>query len=316
MPLVIFMKKKLIVSSLLFLLVSLSSSYVYSQAGTKGLTVIPPRFELLANPGDIVSEKIRIKNDSDFPVNYQVVVEDFASSGEEGAVVLEEESSDQSFSLAKWISPELNELILQPQEERVFTYSINVARTAEPGGHYASILFTSNPTQNIPGAANVASRVGSLILLRVSGNVDEKAVIETFEAPAYSQKGPIPFTLRVKNNGNVHVQPKGTIIITNLFGKKVDEVPLKSANVLPGSVRKTETFWDKQNLLGSYTATLVATYGQQNLPLTAASNFMVASPLSVGLIITAGAALILFIISLFSSRSRIRRALKALTTGK
>lgn len=289
---------------------------VQAQPGSKGLTIIPPRFELLANPGETVSEKIRLKNDSDFPVNYQVVVEDFASSGEEGAVVLEEGSSDQSFSLAKWITPEVNEIILQPQEEKSFTYTINVPKGAEPGGHYASVLFTSNPTQNVPGAANVASRVGSLILLRTSGNVTEKAKIEDFSAPAYSKSGPVPFTLRVLNEGNVHIQPKGTIIITDMFGKKVDEVPLKSANVLPGSVRKTVTTWDKTNLLGRYTATLVATYGQQNLPLTAVTTFTVASPIAIGLIIAGAIALILLIISLFSGRSRLRRAMKALATGK
>lgn len=289
---------------------------VLAQTDTKGLTVIPPRFELLANPGDSLSETIKVRNDTAAAVTYDVVIEDFASSGEEGGVALEEQSTDNSFTLAEWITPETDNLVLEPLEERTFRYSISVPEEAEPGGHYASILFTSRPETQVPGAANIASRVGSLILLRVSGNVTEQAKIETFSAPAYLKNGPVPFTLRVLNEGNVHVQPKGTIIITDLFGRKVDEVPLINANVLPGSVRKTDTPWEKTNLLGHYTATLVATYGQQNLPLTAAAKFTVASPLAVIIAVIALIALVLFILSLFSGRSRLRKALNTLATGK
>src|SRR5690606_8074877 len=114
-----------------------------------------------------------------------------------------------------------------------------------------------------PGSAAVTTRVGTLVLLRVSGNVSEQASISTFEAPAYSQQGPVNFSLRIQNEGNVHIRPKGTIIITDMFGRKVEEIPLDGANVLPGSVRKTDSTWEKTNILGTYTATLVATYGQQ-----------------------------------------------------
>jgi len=154
-----------------------------------------------------------------------------------------------------------------------------------------------------------------LVLLRVSGNVSEEASIETFEAPKYSQSGPVPITLRLKNNGNVHIRPKGTIIITDLFGRKVEELPLRGANVLPDAVRKMETVWEKDNLLGHYTATLVATYGQQNLPLTAATSFTVISPLAAILLGTALLAGFIFIISLFTGRKRLKKAFKAFTSS-
>lgn len=287
------------------------SSKTYAQADGRSITILPPKFELFANPSDVVSERIRIRNDSSFPVTYAIVVEDFTSSGEEGHVVLEEDGTDNSYSLATWIEPQVKEIVLQPNEEQSVGFNINVPRDAEPGGHYASILFQSSGSTTA-GGASVTQRIGSLILLKVTGNVDEIAEIESFDAPARSQKGPVTFSLRIKNDGNVHLRPKGTIIITNLFGKKVAEFPLMGANVLPGSTRKMNTDWEKTNLLGSYTATLVATYGQQSLPLTAATRFTVASNTSLILILIGALALIVFITSLFSGRSRILKALKVL----
>jgi hypothetical protein len=296
------------------LLFSVIPAPIYAQTA-RSMTITPPRFELFANPGEQISDIIRVRNDSNVPATYTILVEDFTSAGEEGQVVLEEGESDQLFSLAKWIVPEVTEITLQPGEEKPLNFLINVPKDAEPGGHYASVLFQAGGEQ-VQGGASVAQRVGNLILLRVSGNVTENAVIETFSTPSYSQSTPLNFSLRIKNNGNTHIRPKGTIVITDMFNKKIDELPLNGQNVLPGVVRKMDTEWAKSNMLGYYTATLVATYGQQNLPLTAATKFLVVSPTAAILIGIGTIAAILFILSLISGKSRLLRALRVIISGK
>lgn len=311
-------KSNSIAISLIFFLLFFSPKSINAQEG-RSISVVPPKFELFANPGDIVTERIKITNNSGVVSTYSILIEDFGSTGEEGQVVLEEEGADAKYSLASWIEPSEREIILQPNEEKTLVFNINVPRDAEPGGHYASLLLQSAVDQNAAteggAAAQVSQRIGNLVLLRVSGNISESAQIETFEAPARSQTGPVNFTLRVKNDGNVHIRPKGTIIITDLFGRKVDELPLEGANVLPGATRKMDTAWEKENLLGSYTATLVATYGQQSLPLTAATKFNVISNTTLVIGSIALVALVIFLISLVSGRGRLKKALKALTQG-
>lgn len=309
-------KIRLTTALVVVLLLLFSSANSILAQESRSITIIPPRFELFANPGEQLSEIIRVRNDSASPESLTVLVEDFTSTGEEGQVVLEEGQSDQLYSLAKWIQTEATDIVIQPGEEKPFTFTINVPKNAEPGGHYASVLFQGGGGQVEGGGASVVQRVGNLILLRVSGNVTENAEIETFSAPTYSQTTPLNLSLRVKNNGNTHIQPKGTIIITDLFGKKVDELPLSGQNVLPGVVRKMDTEWNKPNVLGYYTATLVSTYGQQNLPLTAATKFLVISPTAAILIGVGIIAGILFIISLISGKSRLLRALKVIISGK
>ncbi|NMC35703.1 DUF916 domain-containing protein [Candidatus Beckwithbacteria bacterium] len=294
--------------------VIISNKFVLAQ-GTS-LTIIPPKFELFSNPGETISEKIRVKNNSDAPQTYTVLIEDFTTSGEEGDVVLEEEQSDTSYSLAKWIEPAFKDVILQPNEEKSLSFVVNVPRNAEPGGHYASILFQSNlEGVNVEGGASVAQRIGSLVLLRVSGNVNEKAAIENFSTPAYQEKSPISFLLRVKNDSNTHIRPQGTIVITNLFGKKVAEIPLQGLNVLPGAIRKMETIWDEGNVLGVYTATLIATYGQQKLPLTAAVRFTVIPKTLLIIGFVGGVALIGFILTLIMGRKRFAKMMRVLMKG-
>ena len=43
---------------------------------------------------------------------------------------------------------------------------------------------------------------------------------------------PISFETRIQNLGNVHVKPKGSIVVKNMFGKEVVAVPLNPDNFI------------------------------------------------------------------------------------
>ncbi|MGI5827889.1 MAG: WxL protein peptidoglycan domain-containing protein [Patescibacteria group bacterium] len=306
---------KLPLALISFLLTAILVSSPAQAQNSSALTVIPPKFELFGNPGDTISEKIRVRNESDEPMTYSILVEDFTTSGEEGHVVLEEGESDASYSLAKWIEPSTRDIILQPKEEQAFNFMINIPRNGEPGGHYASILFQTGADTDVPGGAKVAQRVGTLVLLRVSGNVVEKAILEDFSAPKYLEKGPVKLLARVKNESNTHIIPQGTIVITNIFGKKVAEIPLEGRNVLPGAIRKMETTWDQANVMGVFTATLIATYGQNKLPLTAATKFTVIPKMVLILGFVAAVAIVGFVLTLVVGRKRLAKVLKVMFKG-
>jgi hypothetical protein len=281
-------------------------------APTGTITVVPPSFELYANPGESVSEKLRVRNDSDSDAQYQVVVEDFKAVGEEGSIDLIDDQSNTSYSLAKWVNPSLKSFFLKAGEEREVSFTITVPKDAEPGGHYASVLVQVGGSANPQaGSAAVTPRVGSLLLLRVSGNVREDAVVETFKTTkSYYDKGPVTFELRLKNTGNNHIRPKGTIVITNMFGQKVTEVTLNGLNVLPGAIRKMDTKWSFTALLANrYTADVVATYGSQNKNLTASTSFIIFPKY---LLIVYGSILLLIII-LIAGRKNMRKIIHNLT---
>ncbi len=239
------------------------------------VSIIPPKFEVFGNPGDTLTEKLKVNNSSVTEGTYQVQVEDFRAQGDDGSVDLVEDGSPRtSYSLASWITTEPSSFTVAAGQEKVVTFTIKIPKTGEPGGHYASVLI-KKAGQTAPGSASVDSRIGSLVLLRVSGNVTESLTLDSFTTDSYSQYGPVNFKLLFTNNGNVHIAPTGTIVISNLFGQKVKEIPVSGANVLPGANRLVTATWDSTNLVGRYTATYQATYGTPKQNLAATVSFVV-----------------------------------------
>lgn len=284
-----------------------------SSSPTAGLTLIPPSFELTANVGGSLNNIVKLQNNLSTPVKIAVDRRNFTAIGEQGAVGLTEEET--SFSLASWISVSPSEVTIAPGATQEFKFSVNVPLNAEPGGHFGSLVFRTIPTENLSGSgAALATELGSLILLRIAGSATEEAAIASFEPEKnFFEYGPVNLITRVKNQGNVHVTPTGTITITNMLGKKVAQFPLESRHVLPGAIRRLESTWDTNWGFGRYTATVVMVYGKDQIQRAAVTNFILL-PYRV----TAIVATILLIIAylLFRSRRRLAAALKIIFTGK
>jgi len=283
---------------------------------SSSLAIIPPRFELFGNPGDTVVDKLQVENQSGVSQNYSIDIQDFSAQGDEGGVNLIDPTTDKSsYQLAKWVTVEPSRFTVAANSESVLNIVIKIPTKAEPGGHYASVLVRKDTAES-PGGAAVDTRIGSLILLRVSGAVTESASIDYFKAQdSFAQYGPVTLDLRTMNKGNVHVNPTGTIVVTNMFGSKVAELPLTSSNVLPGSARVVHTIFDQKNLIGKYTATLVATYGQNtdatgNLSKITATTTFYVFPLYLLWILLA---VIVAILLLITQRKKVRKLINKLT---
>ena len=278
------------------------------------LTVTPPKIETFGNPGDVVTESIRVRNDGADSLNYKVGVDDFKASGDEGGIDLIDDPNapSTSFSLAKWVTIEPTQFNIPAGQEKALKMTIRIPSNAEAGSHLASVQLRSATTAltGTSGAA-VQSNLNSLVLLRVSGNLVEKLSVDAFHTDlGYYARGPVDFTLKTSNQGNVHLAPSGTITITDEFGTKVKELPLRTANVLPTSARAVKTTWEDSNRIGRYTATLVATYGQKKQPLTASVTFII-FPLWLAELLLA---IILLLLISLTQRKRIRRIINKLTS--
>jgi len=236
--------------------------------GSSRITVSPLNFELTANPGDTVTNTVRISNPGSSAITIQMEVEDFAVVGETGQVVVEP-AETETYSIAGWVQVVPDLFTLQPGEQQAVEFSVQVPVNAEPGGHYGSILASTIAVtgEGFTGAA-IAQKVGSLVLLSVSGEVVEDLRVKEFTAPGFLEFGPVPFVIRLENKGTIHVRPRGFITITNWRDKKVVDLEFPQKNVLPDSTRKIEATWDTKWLFGKYTATIVGSYGSSNNPIT------------------------------------------------
>ena len=247
-------------------------------------------------PGGVVSDVISIKNTNDRSERYVISTQNFIAEGEDGRQLFLDQQA--SFGLAEWIATDESEVTLAPNEVREIRYQIQVPQNATPGGQYAAVFFSVVPLQGQSGSVGVQGKVGVLFLVRVSGDVVEKVSVESFGVTSHSPQSRLPviFETRVRNDGNVHLEPEGVIRIRNIFGAVTREILVNqsSAFVLPGSVRRFEAEWKRpgsmdagagflyelkreweQFAFGRYTAEVDATVGKTRQPLHAVTTFWI-----------------------------------------
>lgn len=300
-------KTTLALVSILLAIAALSLSIFFSltQAQTsvssQSLEVSPPTQEVVADPGQTITLKAKVRNKSNAAVDVRVRVDNFTAAGDEGQVALQAKDPN---TIAAWSAVTPDQFPLRAGEQREVTATVSVPRGAA-GGHYASFVFGTVPPNANPNETALSQEVASLFLVRVNGPVNEKVEIVGFTAPRLAEFGPVPMTLTFNNTGNVHVRPTGLIAINDMFNRKVKDVVMEGKNVLPGSNRKVDVELDNRVLFGKYTANAVLVYGAGNESINATTTFYV-FPYRLALIVLLIAGV------LFTLRKRLGKSFKAL----
>ena len=180
------LKNKKLLLGLLVGIISLSFvGYNCAEAAFpgEGLTISPPIVDLKVDEGEILQQTIKVTNPTAELVEVYPQVLDFQASGEGGepSFYVADTDSD-SFSLSKWISFSTSKLALTPEQVVDFTYTITVPTTAEAGGHYGAVFFTTEPevASSAGSTVSISSMVGSLVLLTVTGDTVEKGMVDSF----------------------------------------------------------------------------------------------------------------------------------------
>ena len=294
-------------------LIGLFFAFQINAQGT-GITISPLTFELSVNPGNIITNTIKVSNSSDSAVSVKMEAEDFVAIGEEGKVVTTSEE-DKTYSLREWITIIPSEFTLEKDSDRMIDFIIEVPQNAEPGGKYGSVLasVTGSLQEGVTGTA-ITTKTGSLVLLMVAGELKENLNIKEFSVPSFQEYGPVPFEIRFENTGTVHVKPKGYIVITNLFGKNVKELEFPQENVMPEAVRKIEVKWDTKWLFGKYTATIFGVYGvtNQNIDPYVVTFWVLPWKIILAVVLVLTVILLFF----YKTRKRWKLAIKILVKGE
>lgn len=216
------------------------------------LTISPPLMEIDVNRGEVINKEIKIISESNTDEIYYPTTADFTARGEEGEPGFLDSKETNSYSLASWIEIDDTPIGLKKNERKKIPFTIKIPSNAEPGGHYGVIFFSTQPPTLKQGqtAIGVTGKIGSLILVRVAGDIKEEGRLAEFNTAnknKFFNHLPIEFITRFENTGNVHLKPQGEIKITNIFGKKMTQILVndKGGNVLPNSIRKFKSVWEK-----------------------------------------------------------------------
>ena len=268
----------------------------------QALTISPVKMEISGDPGQTLESELKLFNEQDEAKTFYSSVENFEARGESGAPFF----LPEKVGLATWIKTE-EKITLKPKEEKTIPFSIVIPPNTEPGGYFAAVLWGTTPTQATEGGqVAVGGRLGVLILLKVSGAVEEGGGLLEFGATGkFFSSLPVTFAYRFNNTGGDRVVPQGEIKIKNLFGFTSATLPAnkKEGSVLPSSARKFEVKWESKQQatsdteqdnelsagiifataghqwsefhFGWYTAELNLAWGATNQTATAAYSFFV-----------------------------------------
>jgi len=155
-----------IVTTIILIGVIISSSVFFIQK-TEAASISPLTFELSANPGDSITNTVRIFNDTGSTAGVSIDVEDFVAAGEEGKVSLQTQVQNHSYALSKWVTVSPRTFTLEENESKSIECTINVPLDSEPGGHYSSILASIGNTGPVDGGVGISSKIGSLVTLKM-----------------------------------------------------------------------------------------------------------------------------------------------------
>ena len=215
-----------------FLLFSFSS--VFAQQAIP-LIVSPARQEILLDPSEKTTVNVKFLNQGESPVSGFVKVADFLVDNIDGIPKILDDVSQASpkYSASTWITSSTDKITIASKDNVQLQYTIQVPQNARPGGRYVAIYFEpegivpQDTGTNQEAGSGTSTRLASLLYIRISGDITEKAIASRFFAKPFSEFGPIEVETDILNRGDYHIRPKGVLALINPFGSLISQIKIK-----------------------------------------------------------------------------------------
>ena len=267
------------------------------------ITAIPPRVQVSSDPGETLQQTLKVRNESDQELQFTVVTQDFVVNNDQGTPIPVTEAVSGRWSLSSWLTTSPDAITLKPKQTEVINLLINVPQDALSGGHYAMISYqTGLPGGNNGSASTITPSVGSLIYLQVNGDITEAINLKQFSVNKFQTYGPVDITAEIENLGDIHLQPIGSLKITDLLNRQVLNQPLKEYNIFPFASRTYSWQLPSKWYLGKYKAELTAMAGESQTPIHGLVYFWVIPYKEISMI--TGALLLIIVLVILKKRKK------------
>ncbi len=235
----------------------------------------PGKVELELLPGESKTVELLVTNRMGETKTFKFEIEDTEGSYDPQQPVVLLGDDRGPYTLKDYIKISTTELELKHMQRARIPVTVTLPPDAEPGGRYGSVLVSTvsrdanlDQTNGAQPSSAIISRVGTLFFITTPGSTDIKGEMTSFTTlpdKSIFLGGPINFGIVFENTGSVHLRPYGEMRITNMAGQEVGLVELDSWFALPQSLRTREISWNRELLIGRYTATAFINRGYDGI---------------------------------------------------
>lgn len=298
------------------------SPFASAQSSSAGIGIVPAVLEPkeIFDPGKSFSSQMEIKNLSESDQTYYLHVRDIVDAGPDGAPIFAKDNEEKTeFEMSRWVVLSDEVLEVPANGSKTINFSVTIPENATPGFHFGSISISTNPPDIEGNGAAVSYQVSSIMVIRVTGELQEAAEIRQFSTEKYFYGSKmVKFLARVENKGNSLIRPVGPVVIKNMFGKTVETLSFNEsgAGVFPYKTREFYLDWKDENPgFGRYEAELSLVYGVEGSKKTMTST-TVFWILPMNIILPALIALLVIFLAIYIGvRVYIKRTLNIMTAG-
>jgi len=150
---------------LLFLILG-TISLVKAQSQT--LTISPAKIELQGKAGETKKFTIKVKNESDYPIDIKGEILNFVKIGATHKFFKNPEE-DPTHALSNWIKTDPLNFTLKKGEVKIINVQINIPENALSGKRSAIVAFETLPQKQKDGVIRIGAKTGTTVYLEVEG---------------------------------------------------------------------------------------------------------------------------------------------------
>ncbi len=224
----------------------------------------PGKTELELDPGETRTVNLSVANRLGTDKTFALKVEDFTGSDDPAQAIVLLGDDHGPYSLRDFIHPATSSIMIPQGKRARISVTISIPADAQPGGLYGSVIVGTEtgvaghtPDGGAIPQSPIITRIGTLFFVRVKGVATTGGELTKFSLAGGSflwDSAPVNFDLVFKNEGNVHLDPSGTITVANMLGANVGTIDVEPWFAMPNSIRFREVNWAPPFLFGRYVA--------------------------------------------------------------
>jgi hypothetical protein len=227
-----------------------------------GLPITESYFVVKAQPGDTITNSVRVVNTGTRPGTVLLYPVDATTGRTSGAVYLDRTKPRRD--VGAWLALGARSLTLAPGKSAVVPVTLRVPATASSGDHLGGVVAENTAVTEGNGKGSLQIRVRHLTIVGYEVQVPGPAAafVDVTRARAAGENGYQFVDLHLVDAGGLSSKPTGTLVVTAANGKQVASETFKLDTFLPHTAIDYPVLLPKHALTpGDYHAAVTLTYG-------------------------------------------------------